>query len=63
MKSLLKNNHLKLTAKDYALLTWSESRAKELLGAHTGGPHELCYKLQLMALRQTLRKIKQHLTP
>jgi len=50
---------MKLTRNEYSLLTWAESQAKELLGAHTGGPNETAHRDNLKSLRAVLRKIKR----
>ena len=48
-----------LTQAEYALLTWAEGQAKELLGAHTGGPNEQEHRDKLARLRKVLLKVKR----
>jgi hypothetical protein len=47
-----------ITKEQYNDLKWAGQRAKELLGAHTGGPNEDTYKKKLTSLRRTLRHLK-----
>jgi hypothetical protein len=47
-----------LTKSEYAALLLAESAAKEMLGAHVGGPHEKDYLAFLERLRQVMQKIK-----
>jgi|JI7StandDraft_1071085.scaffolds.fasta_scaffold1069556_1 hypothetical protein len=49
---------MKLTRAEYQLLLWAESQAKELLGAHTGGPHEAIHREKLAKLRKLLPKLR-----
>ena len=46
-----------LTNKEYALLTWAETQAKDSLGAHVGGPNEATHRDKLKELRKVLRKV------
>ena len=52
-----------LTQSEYALLTWAESQAKELLGVHTGGPHEQEHRDKLAKLRKVMLKVKHGCAP
>jgi hypothetical protein len=47
-----------LTKTEYAVLARAESAAKEMLGAHTGGPHEQEYRDFLKTLRRVMLKVK-----
>lgn len=47
------------TQREYKLLRWAEFKAKEMLGAHTGGPYEQAYRDRLKELKQLLLRIKK----
>lgn len=47
-----------LTRADVQLLKWAQGQAQEMLGAHTGGPHEQEHRDQLARLGVTMKKIK-----
>jgi hypothetical protein len=48
---------MKLTRSQYQLLKWSQARAEELLGAHTGGPYETEYREKLTKLRKLIAQL------